>query len=117
MGYGGLALRPRDLAKIGLLYLHKGQWNGKQLIPESWIRESTGKQIIRGDIPGFYYGYHWWIHQGGLYAAVGYGGQIMMIIPEYELIVIFTNSHNTSDSFQNNTPWRLLETFILPAIR
>ncbi|MFC2080950.1 serine hydrolase domain-containing protein [Bacteroidota bacterium] len=117
MGYSGLKLRPRDLAKFGLLYLKNGQWNSTQVIPESWIRESTSKQILRGDIPGFYYGYHWWVHQDGLYAAVGYGGQLMMIIPEYELIVLFTNSHNTSDSFQNNTPWRILETFILPAIK
>lgn len=116
-GYSGLELRPRDLAKFGLLYLKKGTWENRQLIPESWVIESTGKQILRGDIPGFYYGYQWWVHEDGLYAAVGYGGQILMIIPELDLIVLFTNSYNTSDAFQNNTPWRLLDTYIIPAIK
>ena len=116
-GYSGLYLRPCDLAKFGLLYLKNGVWEDKQLIPESWVAESTGKQILRGDIPGFYYGYQWWVHEDGLIAAVGFGGQILMLIPEHDLIVLFNNYHNEADNFQNETPWRLLNTFILPAIQ
>ena len=63
-----------------------------------------------------YYGYQWWVHEDGLIAAVGFGGQILMLIPEYDLIVLFNNYHNEADGFQMETPWRLLETFIIPAI-
>jgi CubicO group peptidase (beta-lactamase class C family) len=115
-GYSGLYLRPRDLAKFGLLYLEKGTWEDQQVISESWINESTSPQILRGDIPGMYYGYQWWVHEDGLIAAVGFGGQILMLLPEYELIVLFNNYHNEADAFQMETPWRLLDTFILPAI-
>jgi CubicO group peptidase (beta-lactamase class C family) len=115
-GYSGLYLRPRDLAKFGLLYLNNGRWEDKQLIPESWVSSSTSKQILRGDIPGMYYGYQWWVHEDGLIAAVGFGGQILMLIPENDLMVVFTNDHNEADDFQIETPWRLLDTYIIPAI-
>ncbi len=115
-GYAGLYLRPRDLAKFGLLYLHDGLWENEQVISESWVSASTGKHILRGDIPGMYYGYQWWVHEDGLVAAVGFGGQVLMLIPEYELIVLFNNDHNEEDNFQMETPWRLLDTFIIPAI-
>ena len=115
-GYSGLYLRPRDLAKFGLLYLNDGKWEDRQVIPGSWVSESTEKHILRGDIPGFYYGYQWWVHESGLFAAVGYGGQLLMVIPEYDLVVVFTNYHNQADWFQTESPWRLLDTFIIPAI-
>jgi len=115
-GYAGLYLRPRDLAKFGLLYLNDGSWEDQQLISEAWIIESTSKHILRGDIPGMYYGYQWWVHEGGLVAAVGFGGQILMLIPDYDLIVLFNNDHNEADGFQMETPWRLLDTFIIPSI-
>jgi CubicO group peptidase (beta-lactamase class C family) len=115
-GYSGLYLRPRDLVKFGMLYLKGGLWEDKQLISESWVTESTSKHILRGDIPGMYYGYQWWVHEDGLIAAVGFGGQILMLLPEYDLIVLFNNYHNEEDGFQMETPWRLLETYIIPAI-
>jgi CubicO group peptidase (beta-lactamase class C family) len=115
-GYAGLYLRSRDLAKFGLLYLNDGSWEDQQLISEAWISESTSKHILRGDITGMYYGYQWWVHEDGLVAAVGFGGQILMLIPDYDLIVIFNNDHNEADGFQMETPWRLLDTFIIPAV-
>jgi CubicO group peptidase (beta-lactamase class C family) len=116
-GYAGLYLKPLDLVKFGLLYLNNGLWADKQLVPRAWVEESTDKHILRGDIPGFYYGYQWWVHETGLYAAVGFGGQVLMIIPEYELVVLFTNYYDESDAFQTSTPWRILDTFIIPAIK
>jgi CubicO group peptidase (beta-lactamase class C family) len=115
-GYSGLYLRPSDLAKFGMLYLEKGRWEDEQLISESWVHESTQKHIPRGDIPGMYYGYQWWVHEDGLIAAIGFGGQLLMLLPEYELIVLFNNYHNEADDFQMETPWRLLDTFIVPAV-
>jgi len=116
-GYSGVYLRPKDLAKFGLLYLEKGNWENDQVVPEAWVKESTEKHVLRGDIPGFYYGYQWWVHEDGLFAAVGFAGQFLMIIPEYDLVVLFTNDHNELDAFQMETPWRLLNEFIIPAIK
>jgi hypothetical protein len=115
-GYSGLYLRPRDRAKFGLLYLNGGLWEESQLISKSWVTTSTSKHILRGDIPGMHYGYQWWVHEGGLIAAVGFGGQILMLVPEYDLMVLFNNYHNEADGFQMETPWCLLDTFIIPSI-
>src|SRR5438094_228259 len=67
-GYG-LRLRARDMAKFGHLYLQKGAWNGKQLVPEKWVAESTRDQT------GHQYGYLWWSHFPEItyhsYSAIG----------------------------------------------
>ena len=115
-GGGGVRLKPRDLAKIGLLYMNNGKWDQDQIVPQNWVSESLEKHILRGDIPDFYYGYQWWVHKEGLYAAVGYGGQVLMLIPDLELIVVFNNYLKETDSFQLEAPWRLLETYIIPAV-
>jgi CubicO group peptidase (beta-lactamase class C family) len=92
---GGLYLRPRDLAKIGYLYLKDGQWQGKRILPEGWVADSTAWRI---DTPraGRGYGYKWWVlsRKGpgsyAAYAANGYGGQYLIVVPELELIAVFT---------------------------
>jgi CubicO group peptidase (beta-lactamase class C family) len=92
---GGLYLRPRDLAKIGYLYLKDGTWDGKRILPAGWVADSTAWRI---DTPraGRGYGYKWWIlsRKGpGTYAAYcanGYGGQYLIVVPELDLIAVFT---------------------------
>ncbi len=91
---GGLYLRPRDLAKLGLLYLKDGTWEGKRILPEGWVKDSTtwhtGTRGTRG------YGYKWWVlrRKGPgayeAYAGLGYGGQRLIVVPELELIAVFT---------------------------
>jgi CubicO group peptidase (beta-lactamase class C family) len=60
----GLRMRPRDLAKFGSLYLHDGQWRGRQIIPPDWVRESTRRHLpVRNPVSAFGthgYGYQWW---------------------------------------------------------
>ena len=95
---GGLYLAPRDLAKIGYLYLKDGVWDGKRILPEGWVkastRESTRTKEGVGDAYG--YGYQWWVmpRKGpgtyDAYAAWGYGGQLLIVVPELELISVFT---------------------------
>ena len=62
---GGLFLRPRDIAKIGSLFLDHGRWRGHQIVSESWVRESTEDQVGAAQIPKAAeadgYGYQWWI--------------------------------------------------------
>jgi CubicO group peptidase (beta-lactamase class C family) len=94
---GGLYLTARDLAKIGYLYLHDGMWEGRRLLPEGWVEESTGPKVDTR--PGVdrsrKYGYQWWVLPYGsagryAYAALGYGGQRLIVVPEHDLIAVFT---------------------------
>lgn len=82
----------RHWAKIGLLYLHKGNWNGEQIINESWV-DYVSKP--NGNSNGIY-GAHFWLNAGGrrpnvpldMYAMEGYQGQMVFIIPSKNLIVV-----------------------------
>jgi CubicO group peptidase (beta-lactamase class C family) len=75
----------RDLARFGQLYLNNGNWNGAQVIPSGWIRESTAaySDTSRGG-----YGYMWWIHPSGAYYAHGHMGQFVLVIPEQEIVIV-----------------------------
>jgi hypothetical protein len=93
---GGLYLRAEDLAKIGLLYLNDGRWNGRRLMTSEWIKESLTPRIDAGE--GFKYGYQWWLLPHGeparlAWAARGMGGQRMIVFPEEQLIVVSTAWH------------------------
>jgi len=91
---GGLYLGPRDLAKIGYLYLRGGVWEGSQILPEGWAEASTTAQVDASlDKRGLTYGYQWWVAPSGntqAYAALGYGGQHLIVVPALELIAVFT---------------------------
>ena len=93
---GGLYLRPRDLAKLGYLFLNDGTWDGNRLLPEGWVRDSTARKVEKTDWGDFGYGYKWWvISQKGptsyeAYAASGHGGQRLIVVPELDLIATVT---------------------------
>lgn len=83
---------PRDWAKFGLLYLNKGNWNGEQLLNESWVNYSaTPTNGSKGE-----YGAHFWLNAGGKYPNVpkdlfssnGYQGQHVFIIPSKEIVIV-----------------------------
>jgi CubicO group peptidase (beta-lactamase class C family) len=93
---GGLYLRAEDLAKIGLLYLNGGRWEGQPLMTADWVKESLTPRIDAGE--GFQYGYQWWLLPHGdpkrlAWLARGMGGQRLIIIPEEHLIVVSTAWH------------------------
>ncbi len=87
-------LSARDAARFGQLFLNDGTWGGKQVIPASWVRESTtayswAKRIRQG------YGYMWWtlpedIWGPNAFYASGYGGQIIAVVPSKRLVVVQT---------------------------
>ena len=91
--YGGALLRlpARDLAKLGLLYLGEGEWDGRQLVPAEWVRESTTAQTrTTADAD---YGLHWWVDtvdDRPAYFARGYGGQVVHVVPELDLVTVVT---------------------------
>jgi len=121
IGASGLQLTTRDLAKIGYLYLNKGKWEGKQLIPENWVIESTRSQIDAPNVPyfniKFTYGFLWWLHSVGKYSAfsaVGWGGQYITVVPEIDFVVVIT----TVERMHSNAPkyLALIEDYVLPSI-
>jgi CubicO group peptidase (beta-lactamase class C family) len=117
---GNLALRPRDLAKIGQMVLDGGRYNGVQIVSEEWIRESTERRVQ--EQPGRqWYGYQWWQTDfnvdGETITAIhssGWGGQFVFIFPELELVFV---AHGANfDEYKEDGPFRMLETYILPAV-
>ncbi len=123
---GGLHLRPRDMLKLGVLYMNNGVWNGKQVIPQDWVEKSSmdynnnsGIKIPIEDSGKNGYGYTWWTsevgsgsHKTHMYRANGWGGQVIMVLPEKNTVVVFTSGNYTSKSHL----FEILERFILPAI-
>ena len=90
---GGLYLTPRDLAKFGYLYLNKGNWNGKQILPVDWV-ERTINNSIDTAWPNFKYSFQWWLMPYGdgqtALLASGLGGQRMIILTQYNIVAVFT---------------------------
>ncbi|MFX0169576.1 MAG: serine hydrolase domain-containing protein [Candidatus Hodarchaeota archaeon] len=88
-GGSSLFLTPRDMAKFGFLYLQNGNWAGEQVVPESWVEASTIPQISLGGNTG--YGYQWWTNgQLESFEARGYAGQYIIVIPEHDMVIVFT---------------------------
>ncbi len=111
-GGTGLALRPDDMLKIGQLFLQYGKWDGQQIIPETWVRESTSAKVNVS--PGIDYGYQWWVHQDGIYNALGWGGQQIIVIPgQYMVVIINAGLRDAAWNSYND----LLNGFILPSVR
>ena len=109
IGGWGLKLSPRDMARLGYLYLHDGSWDGTAVVPSAWVRASTRKHISAGPVLG--YGYQWWIDDSvPLYAALGRFGQGIFVVPSRDLVVVFTAHLEGSEP-----EFDLLRRFILPA--
>jgi CubicO group peptidase (beta-lactamase class C family) len=90
---GGLYLSETDLAKIAYLFLKEGNWNGQQLVTKEWVKASVTPAInVSNDIR---YGYKWWLYAYNgnpdyVWAGSGFGGQRPMIIPELDIVAVFT---------------------------
>ncbi len=95
--FGGLNVALRDYAKLGLLYLNKGQYKGEQIIPEQWIKDSVtpdSPHLLPGKRPNaswvLGYGYQWWIPQEpeGDFLAIGIYNQYTYISPKYNTVIV-----------------------------
>lgn len=79
--------RARDFAKIGRLYLNKGNWNGKQIVSKEWVQESIKLDTTEGSVS--YYQYQWWLPAPGKdFLAEGFLGQYIYVYPEKKLIIV-----------------------------
>ncbi|MGE5224497.1 MAG: serine hydrolase domain-containing protein, partial [Omnitrophica WOR_2 bacterium] len=120
LGGYGLSLTPSDIAKLGFLYLHNGKWEGKQVLPAAWVASSTsehasiGKDAYVGGRDRSY-GYLWSLFpEKGYYAAIGMGGQILVVHPTKNLVVVMNAAVEAGKESQLLD---LYETFILPSIQ
>jgi CubicO group peptidase (beta-lactamase class C family) len=90
LGFAGLKLTARDMTKLGTLYLNQGMWRGRQLLPRSWVQDATRSHVSTGMGQLTGYGYQLWVTAAGVhpaFAAVGYGGQLIEVVPDLRLVV------------------------------
>ena len=98
-GGWGLSIKTEDIAKFGQLYLKKGRWGDKQLIPESWVAEATSKHISNGDPAAASdwsqgYGYQFWRCRHGAFRGDGAFCQFCLVLPEQDAVVALTSGSN-----------------------
>lgn len=97
MGDFSLKLTAVDMLKLGRLALQDGRWRGRQVVPEQWIAESTRAQVGAGGQmdTAEEYGYQWWVTTAAgrhAFAAAGYGGQLVEVVPDLDLVVVVSNT-------------------------
>jgi len=114
-GYG-LSVRTEDIARFGQLYLQKGEWMGKRLIPSTWIETATARQTSSGSNPKSDweqgYGYQFWRCRHGLYRGDGAFGQFCIVMPEQNAVVAITSGGRDMQAVMNLV-WEKL----LPALK
>lgn len=129
-GGWGLFLKTEDLAKMGQLFLQKGQWNGRQLVPEAWIDEASTRQVSSlpaGMKPEMVekfkmkaedsdwlqgYGYQMWRCRHQAYRADGANGQYIIVLPELDAVIV-TTAHIPDMQAEINLIWK----YLLPALQ
>jgi len=121
----GLRLLPRDMAKLGQLYLNQGRWQDAQVIPEAWVRDSLSPHATISDRAfGFQrYGYQWWLGTARVgnenvpwASAVGYGGQRILIVPSMDLVIVLT-AGLYGDARQTDITFEIMLDRVLPAVK
>ena len=94
INFGGssLALTPRNMAKFGLLYLNNGTWDEQQIVSSEWVSSSNHGLATPYTMTS--YGYQWWIDDyHNWYSARGYNGQFIYVIPEHDIVIVFTSDN------------------------
>ncbi|MEM6513257.1 MAG: serine hydrolase [Pseudomonadota bacterium] len=133
---GGVYMRPRDILKLGVLYTSGGVWQGEQLLSEDWIAESTESrmaispattQLSEENFYNNYFGgeqaYVWRRdtvqtedRDYASYEATGNGGQILLVVPELELTVVFTGGNYRWGSIWGRWRNELVGAYVIPAL-
>jgi CubicO group peptidase (beta-lactamase class C family) len=119
--FSQIHLRPRDMLKLGILYADGGKWKGHQVMSSSWVQASLATQ---SQIDGTDYGYFWWkpyfnvpipggIQRVHFSAAQGNGGQKIYLLPQYDLVAVFTAGDYNSGGAPPN---KIMINIILPAL-
>lgn len=111
----GLSLRTEEIARFGQLYLQKGQWRGRQLIPAGYVEAATALQTANGSNPDSDweqgYGYQFWRCRHGAYRADGAWGQFCVVMPEFDAVVVITGTYDNMQTALNLVWERILPGF------
>jgi CubicO group peptidase (beta-lactamase class C family) len=111
IGGWGLQMTPRDMAKLGYLYLRHGQWEEQQIVSAKWVEDATRTHTETDGELG--YGYQWWTYPPlAAYTALGRGGQMIFVIPELDLVLVTTAAMNGHDEI-----FQIIQQYILPAVQ
>lgn len=112
----GLSIRTGDIARFGQLFLQRGKWQGKQLVPEAWIEAATARQTSNGSNPQSDwdqgYGYQFWRCRYGAYRGDGAFGQFCIVLPEQDAVIAITSGVKDMQAVLNLV-WEKL----LPALK
>ncbi|MFN3548562.1 MAG: serine hydrolase domain-containing protein [Mesorhizobium sp.] len=118
MAFGGLNATARDYAKLGELYRLGGRWNGRQIVPEAWVKASVtadaphlkaGAGGLAGTI--FNYGYQWWLPgDEGEYSAIGVYNQFVYVDPNRDLVIAKLSANHRYGTTNDETSYREAET-------
>jgi CubicO group peptidase (beta-lactamase class C family) len=119
--YSQIHLRSRDMLKLGILFANGGRWQGRQIISESWVRASLAEH---SHVDNVSYGYFWWrpwlnvdlpggTQRVDVIAAQGNGGQKIYLVPQFDLVAVFTGGGYNAESTPPNT---IMAKIILPAL-
>src|ERR1043165_2536460 len=115
-GAYGLSVRTEEIARFGEVYLQKGMWNGKQLVPASWVAQATAIQTSTGSAPASDwdqgYGYQFWRSRHNSFRGDGAFGQYCMVIPELDAVVAITSGVRNMQQVMN-----LVWDKLLPAMK
>ncbi len=119
-GAYGILLTPRDFAKIGYLFLKKGTWENRELIPAKWIADSTAVQIETKESSDYLkqYGYYWWTHTFGDhpgYFALGWSGQVLCVVPELDLVGVVISKEASLEGVESRYI-AIIEKYIIASI-
>ncbi len=126
--HSDLYLLPRDMAKIGLMVLNNGKWQGQKIVPEMWIEESTRPRVAESKY--YDYGYQWWHRSRENVAwwkegdtrleneydkiiALGYGGQYIMVVRDINLVIV-TNASDYADGAKARSKVKMAVEEIVP---
>ena len=102
----GLWLKPQDMLKIGFLYLNNGKWFGKEIVSSDWIKQSSKPYhtFISG-YKTFGYGYQWWTSDSDIYFSMGFGNQLIIIVPSKNMVIVITaREFNSTNSLIQSEP-------------
>lgn len=108
-GGWGLTLSTEDMLRLGQLYLNKGVYNGAQILSEEWVKATIEPKSKD-------YGYLWWLHQEQnikAYAALGFGGNGVYVVPALKLVVAVT----AELKYVKQSPWSLLYDHTIPYLQ
>jgi CubicO group peptidase (beta-lactamase class C family) len=119
LGHTYLKINAPDMAKIGQLMLDNGRWDGEQIVSTQWVTESTRAQVATSSGPTGDYGYQWWVTTANgfdAFAAAGFGGQLIEVVPALRLVVVVSNTVPDVPRLNSGSYIALVDQQIAPAV-